>query len=242
MVNLTIDGQLVEVAEGLTILDVARECHIRIPTLCHNDALAPYGACRLCMVEITKNGRSQLVASCLYPVEEGLDVNTNSERVLNSRRVVIEFLLARCPGVNVIQDLAEEVGVKKTPFKKGDSQCILCGMCVRACQEVVGIGALGFIGRGVDREVGTPFFEASEVCIGCGSCAYACPTGVIKIWDVDDMRFVSMNDVSSWETKLKLKKCGVCGNYWAPEAQLEYVMKNWNLPSDIFDMCPNCKE
>jgi bidirectional [NiFe] hydrogenase diaphorase subunit len=242
MVTLTIDGREVEAAEGSTILEVAREHHVRIPTLCHNDALVPYGACRLCTVEVAKDGRSKLVASCLYPVEEGLEVNTKSERVADSRRMVIEFLLARCPGVDLIQDLAREMGVKRTAFKKGDSKCILCGMCVRACHEVVGVSALGFIGRGINREVGTPFLEASEVCIGCGSCAFACPTGAITVEDVGDTRTVSMDDVSSWETKFKLKKCSVCGNYWAPEAQLEYIRTTWNLPPDIFDTCPNCKE
>ena len=148
MVTLTIDGKKVEAEEGSTLLDVARDQVIPIPTLCHNEALAPYGACRLCMVEVAKGGRSKLVASCLYPVEEGLEVDTKSERVMASRRVVVEFLLARCPGAKVIQDLAEEMGIKKTPFKKDKTSCILCGSCVRTCSEVVGVSALGFVGRG----------------------------------------------------------------------------------------------
>jgi NADH dehydrogenase/NADH:ubiquinone oxidoreductase subunit G len=242
MVSLTIDGKKVEANEGRTLLEVARDHHVRIPTLCHNEGLTPYGACRLCMVEVSKGGRSKLVASCLYPVEDGLEVDTKSERVLNSRQAVLEFLLARCPGVEAIQDLAREMGISRTPFAKGKSRCILCGMCVRACSEVVGVSALGFVGRGVDREVGTPFMDASEVCIGCGSCAFVCPTGVIQIEDVGDTRTVSMHDVSSWETQFKLKACPACGYYFAPEAQLEYIRQTWNLPADIFDVCPNCRD
>jgi len=242
MVTLTIDGKKVEAAEGSTILDVARDHHIRIPTLCHNDALKPYGACRLCLVEIAQGGRSRLVPSCIHVPEEGLEVQTKSERVTNSRRVVLEFLLARCPEVKAVRDLAKEMGISRTPFEKGNSNCILCGQCVRTCQEVVGVSALGFVGRGVDRAVGTPFLEASEVCIGCGSCAFVCPTGVITTRDVDGTRTISMQDISSWATEFKLKKCSVCGYYWAPEAQLEYIIKTWNLPPDIFDKCPNCKD
>ena len=242
MVSLTIDGRKVEAVEGSTLLDVAHQQCIYIPTLCHNDALASYGACRLCMVEIAKGGRSKLVASCLYLVEEGLEVITNSERVLNSRKLVVELLLARCPEVKLIQDLARQLGITKTSYKKGNNQCILCGMCVRSCQEVVGVSALGFVGRGSERTVGTPYLEASDVCIGCGSCAYICPTGVITMEDVDDTRIIRMNDVSStWETKLKLKQCSVCGNYFVPEAQVAYIIKWLELPTDTFDACPNCR-
>jgi NADH dehydrogenase/NADH:ubiquinone oxidoreductase subunit G len=235
MVTLTIDGQRVEASEGSTILDVARDHNINIPTLCHNDAIAPYGACRLCMVEISKNGRNKLVASCLYPVEDGLEVETQSERVMNSRKVMMEFLLARCPDVKIIQELAREMGVEDTPFEKEDSDCILCSMCVRVCAEVVGVSAIGFIGRGVDRKVGTPFLESPEVCVGCGSCAEICPTEAIKIEDKGNIR-----TIHNWKVQFELEKCEGCGRLFAPKAQLEYLRKTSGLPQSFFKLCPDC--
>jgi bidirectional [NiFe] hydrogenase diaphorase subunit len=240
LVNLTIDGREIQAQEGLTVLEVAQERGIDIPTLCHNEALEPYGACRLCLVEITtKNGRNRLVTSCLYPIEEGLVVNTSSERVMANRKSLIELLLARCSGEKVIQDLAKQMGVEKVPFKPEyveRENCILCALCVRACREVVGVSAISLANRGVHREVAPPFLDTATACIGCGSCVYICPTQCIKMEDVGDTRIIH-----NWKVQFKLKKCKVCGNYFAPEAQLEYIRAKWDLPQDFFDTCPNCK-
>jgi len=239
MVTLTIDGREVQAEEGAMILEVARAHNIYIPALCYHEEVAPYGACRLCMVEIVTNGRERLVASCLYPVEEGLRVKTNSERVKNNRRMVMELLLARCPNNKVIQDLARQVGVDKTPFKLEDKQCILCGLCVRVCEEVVGVSAISLVNRGVDRQMTTPFNDFSEACIGCGSCAYVCPTGAISMEDVGDTRIIDMPQV---KMEFKLKKCNKCGKYWAPERQLEYIAKIAGLAPETFDVCPDCRQ
>lgn len=239
MVTLSIDGREVQAEEGATILEVARDNNIYIPALCYHEEVAPYGACRLCMVEIAADGREKLVASCLYPVEEGLRVKTNSERVKNNRRMIMELLLARCPNNKVIQDLARQVGVDKTPFKLEDKQCILCGLCVRVCQEVVGVSAISLVKRGVDRQMATPFYEFSEACIGCGSCAYVCPTGAISLEDVGDTRIIDMPKV---KMEFKLKKCNKCGKYWAPERQLEYIARIAGLAPETFDVCPDCRQ
>lgn len=239
MVTLTIDGQEVKAKEGATILEAAREAGIYIPTLCYHEAVSPYGACRLCSVEIFKGGRSRVVASCLYPVEEGLEVRTDTERIKEIRKMIIELLLARCPNVKVIRELAEQMGVEGPEFSLEEEDCILCGLCVRACEEIVGIGAISLVGRGVERRVGTPFFEEPGACIGCGTCVYICPTGAIQMEDVGDIRIIRR-----WggEARFKLKKCKVCGCYFAPESQLEYIRKKAGLPEDYFDVCPNCRE
>jgi predicted molibdopterin-dependent oxidoreductase YjgC len=134
------------------------------------------------VVEITKNRRSKLVTSCNYPAEEGLTVLTASERVKETRKMVVELLLARCPDVPQIWQLAEKMGIKESRFKKKEDQrCILCGLCVRVCEEMVGVSAISFANRGIEREVNTPFSIESDVCIGCGSCTYICPTGCVEM-------------------------------------------------------------
>jgi NADH dehydrogenase/NADH:ubiquinone oxidoreductase subunit G len=182
MVTLTIDGQIIHVNRHTPVLDAAKQLGIFVPTLCYHEALEPFGSCRLCMVEVIRGGRSRLVTSCNYPAEEGLTVLTASERVKETRKNVLELLLARCPDVPQIWQLAEKMGIKESRFKKKEDQrCILCGLCVRVCEEMVGVSAIGFASRGIEREVNTPFSIESGVCIGCGSCTYICPTGCIEM-------------------------------------------------------------
>jgi coenzyme F420-reducing hydrogenase beta subunit len=176
---LKINDKDVKAKEGETILEAAREVGVDIPTLCYHRALSPFGACRICSVEIVdKRGRKRIVTSCNYPVEEGLVVYTKSEKVLKTRKLLLELLLARCPKVKKIQDLAREYGIQKPSFWIADAEedCVLCGLCTRVCDELVGVYAINFANRGVKREVTAPYHKFSDECIGCGACATICPT------------------------------------------------------------------
>lgn len=181
MVTLSVDGRNVRVPEGTTVLEAAETLGIEIPTLCHRQGLTPYGACRVCTVEITQEGITRLQAACSYPVAEGLAVRTNTEPVLRGRRVILELLLARCPDAETIKELAERMGVESPRFRLKDDDCILCGLCVRVCNEVVGASAIGFSGRGILRKVETPFTGDPKTCIACGACSYVCPTDCIQM-------------------------------------------------------------
>jgi len=173
--ELILNGIKVQVEEGWTILEAAKFYGVSIPTLCHYDGLSDYGACRLCVVEIGKGDRTKLVASCLYPVKEGLVVRTHSQRVIKARKMLVELLVARCPSSKVLQDLASSMGIEKVRFKPKYDDCILCGLCVRMCEEQMDAKAIGFVGRGVNRRITTPFDIKSEKCRTCGACIWICP-------------------------------------------------------------------
>lgn len=186
MITLTIDDQLIQVPEGRTLLDACREHGIAIPTLCYHPALEPYGGCRLCMVELEIPGRPpRLVAACVYPCEQGLVVYTHSALAQKSRRMSAELLLAGAGNVPEIQALAAELGVETVRFRLAEEQaCVLCGLCVRACKEIVGVAAISLIERGMARKVSAPFQLASSRCIGCGTCVLICPTGAFRFEEV----------------------------------------------------------
>ena len=243
MVELTIDGKKIQAAEGTMILQAASDNRIYIPSLCDNESILPYGACRLCLVEITTaRGRKRMVASCLYQVEEGLVVETSTERIARNRRMLMQLLLARCPNLKAVQDMARKLGVEDTPFRKDDDRCILCGLCVRACQEVVGVSAISLVNRGVDRQVATPFNLQSDACIGCGSCAFICPVDAISMEDSGDTRTLIMPNPDMENIQFKLRKCRVCGDYWAPEKQLEHIAKISGTSPGDYAVCPDCRD
>lgn len=175
MITLNINGADVPVEKGTTLLEAAQFMGFPIPTLCHMEGLSPYGACRLCVVEIGQPPNTRLVASCTYPAQEGLRVRTASERVMKARRMIIELLLASCPQSKVIQDLASKWNVRQQRFRQEFEDCIMCGRCTRMCEEQMMAKAIGFRGRGERRTIGTPFNIKSDVCRLCGGCIYVCP-------------------------------------------------------------------
>ncbi len=175
MVELTINGIKTRVFEGTTVLEAAQEMGTIIPTLCHHEGLTPYGACRICIVEVVKGDRSSLEASCTLPVEEGQVILTDSERVKKRRKVIMELLLSSCPNSKTLQDMAANMGVNEVRFTIKDRECILCGLCVRYCKEQMQSGGIGFVGRGTSRRVATAFGVTPEECRGCGGCEWICP-------------------------------------------------------------------
>jgi bidirectional [NiFe] hydrogenase diaphorase subunit len=181
--KIKLNGKSAEAARGETVLTVARREGIDVPALCHHHGLMPYGSCRICIVEIRekRSKKWKVVASCLYPVSDGLEVKTDTEKIIKHRRMLIELMLARCGNVPYIKQLAKEYGVRKGRLAESDKDCILCGLCVRVCNEVVGRRAIGFVSRGINREVGIPFGADRSACIACGACTYVCPTGAIQM-------------------------------------------------------------
>jgi bidirectional [NiFe] hydrogenase diaphorase subunit len=181
--KFVLNGKARHAREGATVLEAARAVGVDIPAICAHDALQPYGACRLCIVEVRERERkrSKIVASCLYPVKEGLDVRTETENILKLRKFLLELLLARSPEAPYIRELAARYGVTKTRFSPLKDACILCGLCVRVCSEIVAANAIGFTQRGISRKVDSPFGIDHSRCIACGACTYVCPTGAIQM-------------------------------------------------------------
>ncbi len=239
MIKLTINGKLVEVAESATILMAASKAGIDIPTLCFNEELAPAGACRLCVVEAAMGEKLALVTACDNPVSEGMVVSTDSPKALEARRVAAEILLAQSPTSKKLQHIASRLGLEKPRFTLPANECILCRQCTRACQEVVGAGAISFITRGLGREVEPRVVFDTERCIACGSCAYVCPTDAIKLNDANGKRTIA---TPSGKMEFGLKACAHCGFFFAPEKQLAYMARKADLPQEKFDKCLDCRE
>jgi len=200
MISLKVNRVPVSVERGTTLLEAAQFLGFPIPTLCHMEGLSPYGACRLCVVEIGEGPKARLVSSCTYPAEEGLSVRTASARVVRARKMTIELLLASCPQSKVIQDLASAHDVRHQRFRQEHEDCILCGLCARMCKEQMGAGAIGFQGRGERRTLGTPFDKTSAVCRLCGGCMYVCPACQLRCTFTEPERAI----------------CGGCANLGPP--------------------------
>ncbi|MGA9115244.1 MAG: 4Fe-4S binding protein [Bacteroidota bacterium] len=186
MVTINIDGRQVEVAEETTILKAAEKAGVWIPTMCHCEYFEPYGVCRLCSVEVIRGKRSRIVTACNYPVRNGLTIHTDSERVKWIRKLIMEMMVSRWPNVKVVREMAEKLGADKPRLvslerDESENACILCGMCVNMCNEVVKAGVLGFAHTGIQREVVLPFGERTDRCIVCGACVKVCPTGHIRM-------------------------------------------------------------
>lgn len=247
-IPIVIDGKEVQVEKGTLLLTAARRAGIDIPALCHHDALTPNGACRLCLVEVASGSRKRITTSCNYPVlHEGESVSTDSDRVKRARRVVMELLLARCPGSKPVQELARRIGVERSrfpppapsrlsPSEEALTNCVLCGLCVRACEEAIGASAISFSDRGPNRRVATPFFVNSEACIGCGACAAVCPTGVIRLEDAAGTRRLPFLNL-----EVPLVHCARCGAPFGPGPQIDRLRGKAPAVAESLVNCPTCR-
>jgi NADH dehydrogenase/NADH:ubiquinone oxidoreductase subunit G len=177
---LQIDGKEVKAKAGMTLLEAARSVGISIPTLCYHEKLEPFGGCRLCIVELEMKGWSRLVVSCVYPVEKNLVVKTRSEKVDRIRKMIIELQMAHAPDAFDLQDLAKEYGADKNRFEKEPSFCIHCGLCVRYCAEVKKKHAIGFVDRGIRKEISFVPEIAAKECWNCKECFPLCPTEALQ--------------------------------------------------------------
>jgi bidirectional [NiFe] hydrogenase diaphorase subunit len=177
---LQIDGKEVTAQEGMTLLEAARNAGIAIPTLCYHEKLEPFGGCRLCIVEIESRGWTRIVVSCVYLVEKNLVVRTRSEKVDRIRKMIIELLLAHAPDAFELQDLAKVYGADRNRFEKEASFCIHCGLCVRYCAEVKMKNAVGFVDRGIRKEISFIPEIASQECWNCKECFPLCPTEALQ--------------------------------------------------------------
>jgi predicted molibdopterin-dependent oxidoreductase YjgC len=254
-VNVTIDGQKIQAQAGQTILEVAESVGIKIPTLCHHPALEPIGACRVCLVEVAR--QRTLQPSCTFQVTEGMEVLTHSPKVEDARRFVLELILSDHPldcmtceqaGNCELQDLAYEYGIQQTrfpgvqheyeidesnPFYIRDyDKCILCRRCVRACNELNGVEAIGVIQRGFDSKIGTAFdgLMQDSVCEFCGMCTEVCPTGAL----VPKMR---QHQGRSWEFSKVATTCPYCGvgcQFYlnVKDDRIVDVTSKWNAPAN----------
>lgn len=238
MPTLRIDGKLVRVAAGATVLAAARTAAIDIPTLCHHPAVEPYGGCRLCVVDVTLpqwNGWCKLVVACMYPVEEGLIVDTHSARVQETRAVVLDLLLARSPETPLVIELARAHGIEKTSFPPNSepTDCVLCGLCTRICDQM-GVSAISAVNRGSGREIAPPFHAAPPDCIGCLACATLCPTQCIAHETHDNKRTI-------WNRTFAMLTCRECGRATLTCDEAQFVAKRRGIPPRYFELCDECK-
>ena len=238
-IEIEIDGRTLAAQPGETVLEVARRNGIFIPALCAHPLLKPYGACRLCLVEIQHHKRTRTVASCAYPVQADLVVRSATDRIKKLRRGIMELLLARCPNSEPLRDLARQLDVTESRFptlNRADERCVLCGLCVRVCHEAVGAAAISFSNRGRERHVDSPFSLGSADCLGCCACATVCPTGAITVrYDADTLTVMPFGNV------VKLNRCATCGRPIAPAPLLSLVRSRIPFPSAAGSLCAECK-
>jgi len=238
LVKITINGKELSVPYDTPLIEACKQARVHVPTLCYNENVKAYGVCRICSVEVNDGRRTRIVPACVYTVRSEITVETDTDRIRRYRATLLNLQLARCPDEKVIQDLAAEYGVTEPHprLRKEDKHCILCGLCVRTCAEVVGVSAIGFEGRGRERKVTPPFDAENPICIACGACAYVCPTQCIEFGEKDGKRYLKR-----WHREVDMLVCDKCGKYWLPDAVAYVYAKKMGLDPASFTTCPDCR-
>lgn len=226
---IKINGREVEALPGETILQTARREGIFIPSLCYSDATEPTNSCRLCMVEIAEGPKSRLVASCAYPVKEGLMVATDTDEIRKLRASLLKLMYAQAPENPVIIDLMKRYEVEpEKKYSEKDGQCILCGLCVQVCRKL-GSSAISTVHRGITKKVSTPYDRQAATCIGCASCAGFCPTKCIEVADTEEGRTI-------WNKKFPWVRCEICDKIVSTDKHYKA-----STGSDTV-ICPDCRK
>jgi len=239
MPTLTVNGRKVIVGDGATILDACRAAGVAVPTLCNFDGLEPWGGCRLCVVDMSlarwDDDWFKMVTACNHPAEERMTVVTDSDRVLATRRVVLDLLLARCPETPLIQRLAHEHGIDATSYERNPepTDCILCGLCTRVCDHI-GVSAIASINRGWGREIAPPFNEPPPDCIGCLACAEICPTDFIPFTTSNTVRTI-------WGREFEMLRDPKTGGAVITRAQAEHFAARSGVPQSYFETSDRSK-
>ncbi|HHW39692.1 MAG TPA: 2Fe-2S iron-sulfur cluster binding domain-containing protein [Syntrophomonadaceae bacterium] len=233
--KIKIDGIEVDVISGETILEAARRAGIHIPTLCYHEAFGGQGICRMCIVEVKEGNRTRLVASCTYPVNGEIEVKTSTPEIERIRRNIVMLLYRRAPNSEFMKKLYEEYGRPGdiTPSDPEES-CIMCRLCVRACEKV-GANAISAVLRGTEKRVSTPYDEPSPDCIGCCACAQVCPTGTIRVSTMPGKYEI-------WNKAFEMDRCESCSRPFVPQVILEHVRSKLGPDFTEEHLCPDCRK
>ncbi len=232
--TITINGVPCECEKGEYLLQVARRNGIIIPTLCHHEAVAGQGCCRVCIVELVEHGKGRIVVSCVFPVERECEVFTNSEKVRRQRGMILRLLQMRAPESPEIRGLCQIYGAPEVErfVRASGGKCVMCGLCVKACAEL-SVGAISTVSRGVTKEIATPYHEPSSVCVGCGSCAAVCPTRAIELTETETERTI-------WGKTFRLLRCASCGAPIGTEEEIRLAEERSGQEPD--GLCRDCRK
>lgn len=242
-VRIIMNGHELDVPCGISVLEAARLNGIHIPTLCHHEALAADASCRVCICEmsIVKRGKTSqwMAPACIYPVAENLVVHTDSPKTRRQRKFIIELLLARAPRSTKLNTLAKDYDCDVTRFQTADrpiDNCILCGLCVKACAAAWDEPVIGFAGRSIHKTVVAPLGNGDQLCRGCLACVHVCPTGAIE-----SKLSPEGIEIPKWETEIPQVECVACGKPFAPVPLMNEVEQRIDIDQEILNRCPGCR-
>lgn len=237
MLNIKIDGKDYQCEKGEILLQVAKRNGIYIPTLCAHEALQEVASCRLCICEVVIKGRSQVVVSCVYPIEQECEIFTHNEKIDRERGVILMLLKLRAPESKEIQELCEKYHAPEISRLKpiDNEKCIMCGKCALVCKEL-GASAISTINRGTLKKISTPYDEPNKTCIGCLSCATVCPTSAIEFESDDKHRKI-------WGKEFKLVYCKDCGKPIGTIEEVAFAKEKATFEDkSSFDYCHECRQ